>query len=108
VTYTISLVNTGTFTATTAITEPLPTGIAYLSGSSTVDGVPVELYDAASNSIKWTDAVKGGSTVTLRFKVTLNVPNGSVINVVTIDDGIGTILQRAAGGRRLFLPLIRR
>ncbi len=108
VTYTISLVNTGTFTATTTITDPLPTGITYLSGSSTVDGVPIKLYDTASNSIKWTDAVKAAGTVTLRYKATLNVPSDSVINVVTLDGGTGTILRRVAGGRHVFLPLIRR
>jgi uncharacterized repeat protein (TIGR01451 family) len=106
VTYTISLANTGTFTATATITDPLPVGITYLSGSSTVGGVPIELYDAATHSLKWTGAVAAGSTVAVRFKATLNVPIESVMNIVTIDDGAGTILQRAAGGRRVFLPVI--
>ena len=64
VTYTISIVNTGTFTATTTITDPLPVGITYLNGSSTVDGVPIELYDSATNSLKWTGAVAAGDAVT--------------------------------------------
>ncbi len=102
------MVNTGTFTATATITDPLPAGIAYLNGSSTVAGVPIELYDAATNSLKWTGEVGAGSTVTVRFKATLNVPSESVINFVTIDDGAGTILQRAAGGRSVFLPIILR
>ena len=42
----------------------------------------------------------------MRFKATLNVPSESVLNIVTIDDGAGTILRRAAGGRRVFLPVI--
>jgi uncharacterized repeat protein (TIGR01451 family) len=108
VTYTIALVNTGTFTATATITDPLPAGITYLAGSSTVDGVPIELYDSVSNSLKWTGAVAAGDTVAVRFKATLNVPSGSVINFVTIDDGAGTIVQRAAGGRKVFLPVILR
>ncbi len=108
VTYTISLVNTGTFTATATITDPLPVGITYLAGSSTVDGVPIESYDSDSNSLKWTGAVAAGDMVTVRFKATLTLPGESVLNVVTIDDGAGAIMQRAAGGRRVFLPLILR
>jgi uncharacterized repeat protein (TIGR01451 family) len=108
VTYTISLINTGTFTATATITDPLPGSITYFSGSSTVDGVPIELYDSASKSIKWTGAVPAGHTVSVRFKATLNVPNDSVINLVTIDDGAGSILRRAVGGRRVYLPVILR
>ena len=108
VTYTISLVNSGTFTTTATITDPLPSGITYLNGSSTVDGVPIELYDSATNSLKWTGAVAGGDTITVRFKATLNVPSESVINLATIDDGAGMILTRAAGGRHVFLPVMLR
>lgn len=106
VTYTISLVNAGTLTATATITDPLPVGLSYLNGSSTVDGVPLELYEAVTNNLKWTGKVGAGSAVVLRFKATLSVPSESVINIVTIDDGAGTILRRAAGGRHVFLPLI--
>jgi uncharacterized repeat protein (TIGR01451 family) len=108
VTFTISLVNTGTFTATATITDPLPGGITYLAGSSTVDGAPIELYDSIINSLKWTGVVAAGDTVTVRFKAMLNVPSESVINLVTIDDGAGTILQRAAGGRQVFFPVMLR
>jgi uncharacterized repeat protein (TIGR01451 family) len=108
VTYTIALVNTGTFTSTATITDPLPIGITYLAGSGTVDSVPIELYDSASNSLKWTGGVAAGDTVTVRFRATLNVPSESVINFVTIDDGAGTIVQRATGGRKVFLPVILR
>jgi uncharacterized repeat protein (TIGR01451 family) len=108
VTYTIALVNNGTFTANATITDPLPGGLIYLAGSSIVDGVPIELYDTATNSLKWTGNVAAGDTVSVRFKATLNVPSESVINVVAIDDGAGTILWRAAGGRQVFLPVILR
>jgi uncharacterized repeat protein (TIGR01451 family) len=108
VTYTISLVNTGTFTATATITDPLPAGITYLAGTSSVDGVPIELYDSATNSLKWTGAVAAGDTVTVRFKATLSVPSESVINLVAIDDGAGSLLWRAAGGRQVYLPVILR
>jgi uncharacterized repeat protein (TIGR01451 family) len=108
VTYTISLINMGTLTATATITDPLPGGLTYLDGSSTVDGVPIELYDSATNSLKWTGAVATGDMVSVRFKATLNLPSESVINIVTIDDGAGTILQRVAGGRHVFLPVILR
>src|SRR5437763_1174758 len=67
VTYTISLSNTGTFTAAATITDPLPGGVTYLDGSSTVDGVPIELYDAAPNRLGWTGAVAAGRAVILRF-----------------------------------------
>ena len=80
--------------------------MTYLNGSSTVNGVPIELYDAATNSLKWTGRIEAGGTVMLRFQATLNVPSESVLNIVTIDDGAGTILRRAAGGRHIFLPLI--
>ncbi len=106
VTYTISLSNTGTFTAAATIADPLPGGVTYLDGSSTVDGVPIELYDAATNSLVWTGAVAAGRAAILRFKAALNVASDSVMNSVTIDDGAGTILRRAAGGQRVFLPLL--
>jgi acyl dehydratase len=64
------------------------------------------LYDSASNSLKWTGVVAAGDTVTVRFKATLNVPSESVINLVTIDDGAGSIFKRAAGGQSVFLPVI--
>ena len=64
------------------------------------------MYDPAANCLTWTGAVSAGSTVTLRFKATLNMPSESVINLATINDGAGTILRRAVGGRYVFLPLI--
>jgi hypothetical protein len=70
--------------------------------------VPIELYDSATNSLKWTGAVAAGDTVTVRFKATLSVPSESVINLVAIDDGAGSLLWRAAGGRQVYLPVILR
>ena len=71
-----------------------------------MDGVSIELYDAATNSLVWTGAVAAGRAVILRFNAALNVASDSVMNSVTIDDGAGTILRRAAGGQRVFLPLL--
>jgi hypothetical protein len=93
-------------TAAATITDPLPGGVTYLNGSSTVDGIPSELHDVAAHSPKWTGAVAAGGAAIVRFIPALNVASGSVLNIVTIDDGAGTILRRAAGGQRVFLPLL--
>ena len=68
--------------------------------------MPIELYDGATHSLKWTGAVAAGSAVIVRFIAALNVASDSVLNIVTIDDGAGTILRRAAGGQHVFLPLL--
>jgi hypothetical protein len=67
--------------------------------------MPIELYDVATHSLKWTGAVAAGGAVIVRFIAALNVASDSVLNIVMIDDGAGTILRRAAGGQRVFLLL---
>jgi hypothetical protein len=64
------------------------------------------LYDATTNSLVWTGAVAAGRAIILRFKAALKVASDSVMNSVTIDDRAGSILRRAAGGKRVFLPLL--
>ena len=111
VTYTISIHNTGNVTATTTITDPIPVGASYEIGSSTIDGVPIELYHAGSNQISWTGSIAPVDDVVIRFHALLTTYS-VVTNTVTIDDGAGISLERSVANgllqRLIFLPVIRR
>ena len=106
VTYTIAIVNTGAISATAIITDPLPASTRYITGSSTIDGIPIELYDAGSNSLKWSGSIAANEGVTLSFQAAI-VSSGSVINTVTINDGTFLVFERTAVlWQRVFLPAI--
>jgi uncharacterized repeat protein (TIGR01451 family) len=109
VTYTIVIRNTGNVTAATTITDPLPSGAIYQAGSSTVDDVPVELYDAGSNQIRWTGSLDAEEAVVIRFRALIDTYS-SVTNTVTIDDGAGLVFERSAANvlprRVVWLPVV--
>jgi uncharacterized repeat protein (TIGR01451 family) len=109
VTYTIVIRNTGSVTAATTITDPLPLGVIYQSGSSTVDDAPVELYDAGSNQIRWTGSLDAEDAVVIRFRALIDTYS-SVTNTVTIDDGAGLVFERSAANvlprRVVWLPVV--
>ncbi len=111
VTYTVSVVNSGNITASAAITDPIPAGLIYQSGSSTFDGVPIDLYDAALNQIEWTGTISPDQTLQLQFGVKVIASGGQVINTAQIDDGTGLIITRSAAVALpwpVYLPVIMR
>ncbi len=111
VTYTMLIHNTGSTTATTTITDPIPSGTSYQAGSSTVDGNAIELFDAASNQIRWTGSIAPDDDRVVRFRALVD-RYAIVTNTVTIDDGTGLIFNRSVAmrptGGDVFLPLILR
>jgi uncharacterized repeat protein (TIGR01451 family) len=110
ITYTITIANTGLVTASTTITDPLPSEVGYLAGSSTIDGTPIELYDAATNQIRWTGPIERDGDVIIRYSAVLTT-TASVTNTVTIDDGTGLMFDRSAVTLSrwfVFLPVVMR
>ncbi len=113
VTYTITLANTGNVTSTVTITDPIPTGAAYVLGSSTLNAVSTSLYNDTANRIEWQGVVPAGGTVTIRFQAVISAVGGtSVTNVVTINDGAGMTFTRQAVTQSIrytvYLPAIMR
>ncbi len=108
-TYTVQIMNSGTLSASATITDPLPIGVRYRAGSSTINGVPIELYATTSNQIKWTGPIAPVQTIKLQFSVQVIAVSGQITNTVTIDDGAGAVIRRSARlvlPYGLFLPLI--
>ena len=68
-TYTVRIMNSGTLSAAVTITDPLPMGVSYQASSSTIDGVPIDLYQAASNQIEWAGPIGPAQTIELQFRV---------------------------------------
>jgi uncharacterized repeat protein (TIGR01451 family) len=94
--YTISLVETGGFSAAgVAVADPIPAGTAFVTGSLTIDAVAQ--VDPA-NDIDLTGlTVAGNTTVVVEFDVTVNGPPGTLIsNTATITNPAGTVTNITA------------
>lgn len=91
-TYTVTISNSGNVPATgLVITDSLPVGVNYVSGSASGGGV----YNAISREITWTvNTLTNGLTLTRTFVVTVDNPLAagisSLTNTVTVvDDSAG-------------------
>ncbi len=101
VTYTITIPNTGTApTAGTTLADPIPTGTAYVPGSTTMNGTPVadtagQMPFAAARLVNSPGEPAGqvniGEAAVISFQVTINPdPPLIITNIATIDpDGAG-------------------
>jgi large repetitive protein len=108
-TYTVSVVNSGNITAAATITDPIPAGVTYQSGSSTLDGLPIELYNSALNQIEWTGLIEAAHAIEVQFNVNAIAVGGQVTNTVQLDDGAGLIITRSAAVAwpwPVYLPLV--
>ncbi|MEI7831739.1 MAG: SdrD B-like domain-containing protein, partial [bacterium] len=106
ITYTINVPNTGLYaTPGTTLLDPLPAGVDYVAGSTTLNGTSVPdvggqmPYATAAGLIKSPSGAAAGNIVNgesavIVFKVRVNnvpVPGGIITNSATIDlDGSGT------------------
>lgn len=73
ITYTATVRNTGTANASSVVlTDPLPTGLTFVTGSVTVDGVSRPTYDILAGVPIGTLAINGVATIAYRATVTSN------------------------------------
>ncbi|TYP72422.1 DUF7507 domain-containing protein [Paenibacillus methanolicus] len=73
ITYTATVRNTGTANASSVVlTDPLPSGLSFVSGSVTVDGVSRPNYDILAGVPIGTLAINGAVTITYRTTVSSN------------------------------------
>jgi uncharacterized repeat protein (TIGR01451 family) len=65
--YTVSLYNSGEESGTASVTDPIPSGLNYVTGSATMGGT----YDPGTDTVSWTDVtVAADTTQALTFAVT--------------------------------------
>ena len=96
-TYTITLKNTGVVAASTIITDPLPTGVTYISGSAQINGNLSNLYQSEANQISWQGLIPANNLVTLQFQVEITTPTGTnLMNTVLVDDNTWLTFKRQA------------
>jgi uncharacterized repeat protein (TIGR01451 family) len=114
VTYTILLRNTGAlFTHTIRLTDTVPPGLGYVTGSLTGTlGTP---DDNAAPTLRWSGVLSSTPAVTVTYAVTVSLPGGTaqiqrISNVATISaEPIGVFTRTAtiiANGRAVYLPII--
>ncbi len=111
ITYTLTLRNTGTASATVALTDTPPLSVTVLT-----DSLPGDVaWDGVH--LRWSGVVPAGAEVARSFAVRIEavVPPGTVLtNTLEIDDGAGGQLTRyastrvQAGGWQVYLPLVAR
>jgi uncharacterized repeat protein (TIGR01451 family) len=75
--YSLTFVNSDSQATGVTITDPLPNGTAYVSGSADHNGS----YDGAGNSVSWRiDSVAASDSVSVSFKVTFSGSADSIRN----------------------------
>ncbi len=110
-TYTITLVNAGTMSATTFLTDEIPTGTTYVLGSARVVPDSGNLDDAAG--IRWTGELDVDESVIVTFAVQVEPIEEPLViaNVAVIGAGSEQIERQALtiiNARQVYLPLILR
>ena len=107
--YDIILRNNGTpLTATTTVTDIVPSGLSYIPGSITATlGTP----HYVSGAIRWSGILSATSVMTLTYSVSVTAATPTFIqNTAIIDSGPFGALTRSAAiianGYRVFLPLV--
>jgi uncharacterized repeat protein (TIGR01451 family) len=110
VTYTVRVVNSGTISATVALTDTLPETLAFHgSPTASAGGVPV----TSTDMLTWTGTVADGATVTITYATLLTSTTTltpTAVNEAQIDEGTGNIYLRRAfvNAYDVFLPLVLR
>ena len=110
VTYTLRLINSGTLSATVAVTDTLPVTLIP-QGTPVSSGGPAPIL--AGQTLTWTGTVTTDATVTLTYTVELTATKTLtpvIVNQAVIDDGLGNVFVSRVfvNGYRLFLPLVLR
>ena len=112
VTYTIAVRNTGAiFPTTVRVTDTLPAGLVYLTGSLTAtQGVP---DDSDEPTLKWNGVMSVTPMVTLTYAATVATASStSIINSASINPGYAAPFARTAillvNPQVMFLPVVLR
>ena len=113
-TYTLTLVNTGTAAATAQVTDTLPAEVTWANSYSVSAGTLT--WEAGENRLHWSGTVNVGTPVIIVYQVTVNagLSNGEIIsNAATVNAGAGITFDIRAPdvtvvAHYLYLPLILR
>ncbi|WP_143186339.1 DUF11 domain-containing protein [Paenibacillus sp. P3E] len=94
-TYTVTVSNTGTASATSAVlSDALPAGLTFVTGSVVVAGIPRPMYDITAGIPLGTLTLSTSVTVTYQAKVTSLPPSQIVANTANL----AFTFQSVAGG----------
>ncbi len=115
--YTITLVNTGSLTATTAyLTDTLPVSLT-LTVTPACPGGGTCAYNAPNHTVTWTGSLTPSASVVVTYAGLVNVPIGTAdtfyfVNTARVDDGTNaptTLMARSAvNPQDSYLPIIRK
>ncbi|MBI2954328.1 MAG: tandem-95 repeat protein, partial [Chloroflexi bacterium] len=98
ITYTIAIKNTGDGPTDGArMTDTLPSGLSYVTGSATATAPETPTFDGAS--VKWTGDVTPTGSVTITFAARVNPSTArgtSIANNAQIDDGVRRVVTVTA------------
>lgn len=81
-TYTITLINGGGRSPTTTLTDTIPEGSEYISGTFSASA-GVGGYNAETGMIEWSGDVAGGDVISMSFAITVGAPLTTPYNLVT-------------------------
>ncbi|MGQ9681778.1 MAG: DUF7927 domain-containing protein [Anaerolineae bacterium] len=105
VTYTLSLSNTGTITATALVTDSLPPGLVML-GSPSASAGAVQ-YDDGAHRVRWQGSISTAQTVWVTYTMQATIaPTATAryTNTALINDGVHAPFTRTA---TLWVPRLR-
>jgi uncharacterized repeat protein (TIGR01451 family) len=108
-TYTVTLVNSGVDDSGVTLTDAIPSGTSYLTGSAYVSP-PLGLLDDGSG-IRWSGTLSDVAVnVVFAVQVAVTQP-AAIVNTALINDGFAILSREAltvVNGYEVFLPLILR
>jgi hypothetical protein len=113
--YAITLVNTGSLTATASLSDSLPLSLTLTSGPTCSGGACG--YNAGDHTITWTDSLPPAAAVTITYAGLVSVPIGTedtlyIVNTALVNDGANapfTLTARSAvNPHYIYLPLVLR
>jgi uncharacterized repeat protein (TIGR01451 family) len=112
--YTVRIVNTGKpLTTTVTMTDALPVGLDYLTGTLTTTLGTVWVTPGPNTSIGWQGNISDTPTAEIRFGVSVTISDTLALqNIAAIDDGLDQVITRSAtiivNGLPVYLPIVLR
>jgi uncharacterized repeat protein (TIGR01451 family) len=81
-TYTLLLENTGGYSPFVTLTDPIPAGSQYISGTLSASA-GFAMYITATNEIEWSGDMQGGDVIEVTFAITVGAPLAPPTNLLT-------------------------